>query len=120
MQELIYKQSALSICKEYCWLDDEDFIEGYNTAIKDISEAIKELPAVEAEPVRRGRWDEIQCFSEHGIEMASYECTSCGNDIERQRGLVPQYCEFCGAKMYQTDSTISKERFAEIGGTENG
>lgn len=48
---------------------------------------------------KRGRWDEIQCFSEHGIEMASYECTSCGNDIERQRGLVPPYCEFCGAKM---------------------
>lgn len=57
------------------------------------------MPAIEAEPVRHGRWEEIQCFSEHGIPMASYECTNCGNDIERQRGVVPAYCEFCGAKM---------------------
>lgn len=58
-----------------------------------------DCPLDDAEPLRHGRWDEIQCFSEHGIEMASYECTSCGNDIECQRGLVPPYCEFCGAKM---------------------
>lgn len=58
-----------------------------------------DCPLVDAQPLRCGRWVEIQCFSEHGIEMASYECTSCGNDIERQRGLVPPYCEFCGAKM---------------------
>lgn len=58
-----------------------------------------DFPTIEAEPVRHGRWDEIQCFSEHGIPMASYECTNCGNDIERQRGLVPAYCEFCGARM---------------------
>lgn len=59
-----------------------------------------DCPLVDAQPLRCGRWDEIQCFSEHGIEMASYECTSCGIDIERQRGLVPPYCEYCGAKMY--------------------
>lgn len=58
-----------------------------------------DFPTIEAEPVRHGRWDEIQCFSEHGIPMASYECTNCGNDIERQRGVVPAYCEFCGAEM---------------------
>ena len=46
MVELIDRQSALSVCKEYCWLDDDDFIEGYNTAIKDMREAIKELPTV--------------------------------------------------------------------------
>ena len=57
-----------------------------------------DFPTIEAEPVRHGRWDEIQCFSEHGIPMASYECTNCGNDIERQRGVVPAFCEFCGAK----------------------
>ena len=62
-----------------------------------------DCPLDDVEPVRHGRWDEIQCFSEHGSEKASYECTSCGNDIERQRGLVPPYCEFCGAKMDATD-----------------
>ena len=57
-----------------------------------------DFPTIKPE-VRQGRWDEIQCFSEHGIPMASYECTNCGNDIERQRGVVPAYCEFCGARM---------------------
>lgn len=60
---------------------------------------IKAAPTIEAEPVRHGRWDEIYCFSEHGIPMAQYECTNCGHDIERQRGVVPPYCEFCGARM---------------------
>ena len=60
---------------------------------------IQNAPTIEAELVLHGRWDEIVCFSEHGIPMAQYECTNCGNDIERQRGVVPAYCEFCGAKM---------------------
>lgn len=76
---------------------------------------IYEAPKVESEPVRHGRWDEIQCFSEHGIEMASYECTSCGNDIERQRGLVPLYCEFCGAKMDATDTSVGGKVGADNG-----
>lgn len=67
-------------------------------AIQSFIDLLDKQPTIEPE-VRHGRWDEIQCFSEHGIEMASYECTSCGNDIERQRGLVPPYCEFCGARM---------------------
>lgn len=62
-------------------------------------EYIKQMPTIEAEPVRHGQWYEFQCFSEHGIPMASYECTNCGNDIERQRGVLPAYCEFCGARM---------------------
>lgn len=56
MLELIARQSALSVCKEYGWVDDEDFIDGYNTAIKDIREAINELPTVESKPVQHGRW----------------------------------------------------------------
>lgn len=74
-------------------------VELVKSVIHRCSEEIDSQPAIEAEPVRYGRWDEIQCFSEHGVEMASYECTSCGNDIERQRGVLPPYCEFCGAKM---------------------
>jgi pimeloyl-CoA synthetase len=70
MPELIDRQSALSVCKEYCWLDDEDFIEGYNTAIKDIREAIKELPTIEPE-VRHGRMIE-------GRYPNDNKCSECG------------------------------------------
>lgn len=76
-----------------------DYCNGYCDARQVDLDAIDAAPTIEAEPVRHGRWDEIQCFSEHGIPMASYECTNCGNDIERQRGVVPAYCEFCGARM---------------------
>lgn len=71
----------------------------YNQCNLTVGLAAALMPTIEAGPVRHGRWDEIQCFTEHGIPMASYECTNCGNDIERQRGVVPAYCEFCGAKM---------------------
>ncbi|HAG12396.1 MAG TPA: hypothetical protein DCG49_00860 [Ruminococcus sp.] len=74
-------------------------VELVKSVIHRCCEEIDKQPTIEAEPVRHGRWDEIYCFSEHGIPMASYECTYCGNDIERQRGVVPAYCEFCGARM---------------------
>lgn len=76
-----------------------DYCNGYCDARQVDLDAIDAAPTIEAEPVRHGRWDEIVCFSEHGIPMAQYECTNCGNDIERQRGVVPPYCEFCGAQM---------------------
>jgi hypothetical protein len=102
---LIDKQAALkSMCEtcRYCEKLQNRMRETHPDFVTDkcnMYKFIAEQPTIEAEPVRHGRWDEIQCFSEHGIEMASYECTSCGNEIERQRGLVPPYCEFCGAKM---------------------
>ena len=88
MPKLIDREASLKLCSDT-----------HNPYHRIVREFLLTAPTVDAEPVRHGRWDEIQCFSEHGIEMASYECTSCGNDIERQRGLVPAYCEFCGAKM---------------------
>lgn len=96
MQEQITKQDAI----EYLLYlkHDVQAKSPMDIALDTAIEALKQ-PTIEAEPVRLGQWDEIQCFSEHGIPMASYECTNCGNDIERQRGVVPAYCEYCGAKM---------------------
>ena len=54
--ELIERQSALSVCKKYGWIDDEVFIDGYNTAIKDTEVKLSKLPTIEAKPVRHGRW----------------------------------------------------------------
>jgi hypothetical protein len=99
MPELIDRQSALSVCKEYCWLDDEDFIEGYNTAIKDMREAIKELPTIEAEPVRRGRMIE-------GRYPNDNKCSECGQTFRDDIGFIiqdnhgefhyPKRCPECG------------------------
>lgn len=95
MSDLIERQSALGVCKEYSWFDDDDFIDGYNTAVKDISEAIKELPTVEAEPVRYGRW----------IDKGDYAvCTECGGHSSTQYDgvepipLMSLFCQYCGAR----------------------
>lgn len=95
MPELINRQSALSVCKEYGWIDDEVFIEGYNTAIKDMREAIKELLTVEAEPVRHGRWIE---------ESANeYYCSYCGKYAPIVKNMrhcdCSKWCKECGTKM---------------------
>jgi hypothetical protein len=103
MPELIDRQSALSVCKEYCWLDDEDFIEGYNTAIKDMREAIKELPTIEPE-VRHGRWIDVP---DDNTRVA--KCSLCGfwqrTNCEDKTGkhlihnAVYRYFAGCGARM---------------------
>lgn len=81
---------------------------------------INDMSTIEAEPMRHGRWYEFQCFSEHGIPMASYECTNCGNDIERQRGVLPAYCEFCGAKMDVTNTNVGNKESINNNSFKNG
>ena len=116
MPELIDREVTLQLLDKSIELFNENTLQDRmsKNGLLAARRIVSKQPTIEPE-VRHGRWDEIQCFSEHGIEMASYECTSCGNDIERQRGLVPQYCEFCGAKMDATDTNVGGK-----GGAENG
>lgn len=93
MQEMINRQSALSVCKEYGWIDDEVFIEGYNTAIKDMREAIKKLPTVEAEPVRHGRWIMLEPYGV--LHTHCRKCSECG-EIKAQE--LTNFCPNCGAR----------------------
>ena len=85
-------------------------------------EYVRLEPTVEAEPVRHGRWiedhtdlicsvckwkysDELPFMSNHGLDSMTESFARCPH---------------CGAKMYQTGGTISKEQFAEIVGDDNG
>lgn len=102
MLELIARQSALSVCKKCGWVDDEDFIDGYNTAIKDIREAINELPTVESKPVQHGRW--IECdykHMEHGMietePKAGLCCSECCTAFQKKKMEYKQYCAACGS-----------------------
>lgn len=72
---------------------DDEFTEGYNFAVQEISAYITLAPTIEAEPVRRGKW-------EHG------RCTECGKSLEDlfsgefyydQEEV--KFCPNCGAKM---------------------
>lgn len=107
MPELIDRQSALSVCKEYCLLDDDDFIDGYNTAIKDIREAIKELPTVNSER-QYGRW-----ILERKPDGTPYclHCSKCDPDFAViYNGVATDYCPDCGAKM-ETDRVYERDDY---------
>ena len=68
-------------------------------------EYVKAEPTIEAEPVRHGRWIQTTL-------KGYYECSAC--EYEHTSNPDQRFCSYCGAKMYQTGGTISKERFAEI------
>ena len=56
---------------------------------------IRKLPAVDAEPVRRGHWTEVE-KSETGHLM---ECSVCKEWIFHNFNYSSNYCPNCGAKM---------------------
>ena len=68
-------------------------LEEQHEALKD---ALSRVPAVDAEPVRHGKW-------EYDVETAGFKCTECGKRIwgmtlEIASGDI-NYCPKCGAKM---------------------
>lgn len=67
-------------------------------------EYIKQMPTIEAEPVRHGHW--IECdykYMEHGIietvPKAGFCCSECRAAFQKKNMTYKQYCAACGAKM---------------------
>lgn len=56
--------------------------------LDEVDEVIANVPSIEAEPVRHGRWIRVDAFK-------SWECSECGA-LERHNCF--DYCH-CGAKM---------------------
>ena len=64
-------------------------------------EVVQMAPAVEAEPVRHGRWEIVIVSTSNPYESEIEEkCSICGRCVQRY-GAQPQdnYCPYCGAKM---------------------
>lgn len=64
-------------------------------------EVVQMAPAVDAEPMRHGRWERIMEFNCNPYESEIEEkCSICGRCVQRY-GTQPQdnYCPNCGAKM---------------------
>ena len=59
-----------------------------------LSEAIRSLKTVDAEPVRHGRW--VNHISENGATDGTY-CDICDYEVDRDARY--NYCPNCGAKM---------------------
>ena len=64
-------------------------------------EVVKMAPAVDAEPVRHGRWEIVIVSTSNPYESEIEEkCSLCGRFVQRY-GTQPQdnYCPNCGANM---------------------
>ena len=65
------------------------------------ADTVKMAPAVDAEPVRHGRWEIVIVSTANPYESEIEEkCSLCGRFVQRY-GTQPQdnYCPNCGAKM---------------------
>lgn len=102
MQNLIDKTAAYNALKHEAETHEMSFsVEAYDRAAR----IIDQLPAIEAKPVRHGKW-ETWGYVFHGIEWK--RCSRCGKcaDVSYYglldgeiRMSTPDTCGGCGAKM---------------------
>lgn len=69
-----------------------------------VPEVIAEQPTIEAEPVKRGKWIDVDYKTlEHGfIETYSDEgicCSECRTGFKKSRQSIRNFCPNCGARM---------------------
>ena len=65
-------------------------------------EYIKQMPTIEAEPVRHGRWIKTNRFG------GAFMCSAC-EQVYSYRG-AEKYCSYCGARMdVQPESEVQKD-----------
>lgn len=63
-------------------------------------EEIDQMPTVDAEPVRHGKWID-ETFKPWGLVHHPFKCNLCGECAE----YASPYCPNCGARMVEDDQT---------------
>ena len=71
------------------WIQHKIFVQNMSDIDR---QTIQNLPTIEAEPVKHGRWiNEPNCW---------YRCSVCGEHYPSTRGYMNyNYCPHCGARM---------------------
>lgn len=80
-------------------IDADDFLDSFYVAsagqdkefIKAVEMVVEDAPTIDAEPVRRGRWELVH------KELA--ECSACEMIRNIRTQFAWAYCPYCGAKM---------------------
>lgn len=83
-----------NIKKKADLFSNDDYRVGYISALSLVEGLLADAPAVDAEPVRHGRWVAVK--TPYGRKM---ECSRCRNHDNVQTAIKGNYCWFCGAKM---------------------
>lgn len=98
MRKLIYQQQAVERVQnklsEVFQCPKTEYAEGYVNACNAFLRMLDDVPAVDAVPVKRGRW-----IVHYGNWADVYECDQCHHE-SKEGG---KYCSNCGARMEETD-----------------
>ena len=70
----------------------------YNVPVPVVRQNILDMPTIEAEPVRHGRWIDAYCGK---YANAKYICSCCGKRAysDDWKWELSDFCPNCGAKM---------------------
>lgn len=102
MDEYISREEAVKKIKSCIFTADDAWESGYNTAMAELMELIKHIPAADVQPVKHGRW--IIDYAE-GTEIYHAHCSECGKEPDRNIGgdyyidKFSDFCPNCGARM---------------------
>lgn len=100
MQDLIERRAALTALCEDC-LRKYDGICPHPASRCVEFRTIKQLPAIEAETVRHGRW--ILCKDQYNVDNDNgnyaYYCSCCKHQDVHDESAKVSFCWNCGARM---------------------
>lgn len=80
-------------------LESHEFYDGIGFAEVVYMDDIREMPTVDAEPIRRGQWNKEE---DTLFRLCVYKCSLCGGEVLSEAYLF-KYCPYCGAKMDEVE-----------------
>lgn len=101
MADLIDRQALVgkmqSLAKKYA--DMDCFAEAYDYSF--VQNVLLTAPAIEAEPVRHGRWEPLEYdgYADGCPVWDLWECSECQEEHSGDEDTLTPYCPNCGAKM---------------------
>lgn len=94
--EMVTWERTKDVAKGY---DASAVTVGYMQGIKDALAVLHDMPTIEAEPVKHGKWVglEYDGYADGYPVWEVWECSECGDEIRTEE--PPCFCCNCGARM---------------------
>ena len=82
-------------------LHDYGFPTNVIVALTDVKRFVKNLPTIEAGPIRHGRWIPIEydSYADGAPVWDKFECSECGHEHNGEEDTLTAFCPDCGARM---------------------
>lgn len=100
MPELIDKAKLLEYLSA---IKPDEYVSAYGEAAVDVINHVEayvaEMPTIEAEPVRHGRWipTEYDSYADGAPVWDKWECSECGHEHNGEEDTLTAFCPDCGS-----------------------